>query len=594
MDKKSKKKTSKINSWKPNKNQVIVEPDGKLFICHFDKVFNVPKLKAYNRFMINKGSYENQLDIITKYANFFMAFYDQDQELPMAYLKLKTALDKYNKFGPEDMGGFISFVYEIMLTQSMVNKITKLVDENYLDDIETETEEKKKYQKNEKKHLESLEFTNEQIKILLRISFAMKIMSPVMFHYFYKNVIKIDKDSDYIFRFFHRLFKIFGYGEKYEYYDQYGKLIGDEIEPSIVKNGVACGRLMEIPFQYDEEGNTELRYYDSDKNYYVLTRINMYNKLYVYVKAKVLESNSNNSPMFEQREIFGIDVFTVIHHFTQKVLISENIVKYKFNETWNEKTKKYKESVIGFNKTIIQFQLNYFLKEQYKKNLTEVTNTKNSEGLSGKDKMAMNIQKIDEGAIIMAELNIKLTINKIKKMIDVPIPEEEIDFYTNNMKPIKVQINLVSAYYARYFGSYRDLNLLPRRDYMTLAILLKKKLLIELGFEAEDGTVHQAVLPYLLTGNLKDKINNRVIRNNCFINKTEEDYLYNNLVNEDTGKFRFLEEIDPGYIKAQLSTLINTKFTYVTYEEQSLLGEEIEYNENKVNDEALFFLNSLM
>ena len=37
------------------------------------------------------------------------------------------------------------------------------------------------------------------------------------------------------------------------------------------------------------------------------------------------------------------------------------------------------------NKTIIKFQLNYFLKDQYVKNLTEITNAKTTDGLSGID-----------------------------------------------------------------------------------------------------------------------------------------------------------------------------------------------------------------
>ena len=68
-------------------------------------------------------------------------------------------------------------------------------------------------------------------------------------------------------------------------------------------------------------------------------------------------------PIFSQREIFGIDTFTVIHQFTQRVIISENCVKYKFNEHWNPKTGQYAESVVGFNKTILKFQLSLTLEE---------------------------------------------------------------------------------------------------------------------------------------------------------------------------------------------------------------------------------------
>ena len=40
---------------------------------------------------------------------------------------------------------YISFLYEVMFTPTMVEKIIKLVEENYLDDIEKTDDDKKKY-----------------------------------------------------------------------------------------------------------------------------------------------------------------------------------------------------------------------------------------------------------------------------------------------------------------------------------------------------------------------------------------------------------------------------------------------------------------
>ena len=60
-----------------------------------------------------------------------------------------------------------------------------------------------------------------------------------------------------------------------------------------------------------------------------------------------MENKSNNDRMYAQREILGIDEYSVIHKFTRIVLISENIVKFKFNENWNKDTKKYKENITG-------------------------------------------------------------------------------------------------------------------------------------------------------------------------------------------------------------------------------------------------------
>ena len=120
----------------------------------------------------------------------------------------------------------------------------------------------------------------------------------------------------------------------------------------------------------------------------------------------------------------------------------------------------------------------YFLKDQYETTLIEVTNAKNSDGLSGVDKMAMNLSKVDEGVVTMAEINISKTIDMIRKIIDVPITEEELDYYDKYADPSPIQIQLVNLYYTKFFGTYRDLTLLPRREYLTLSLILKKKLLI--------------------------------------------------------------------------------------------------------------------
>ena len=284
------KRTSEINTWKPKPNQIAVEQDGKIFLCYLDKAFRDENLTKLNKFYIKKGSYENQLDIITQYTNFFIAKYDTDNELLTAYLAIKFAVDEEKRFNESNMDSYISFLYEVIFTDTLVEKIKRMVEENYLDDIETDSEEKKrKYQKNEKKHLESLEFTNQHIKILLCISFAMKIMCPAMLHYHAINTIKIEKDSDNIFRFYKPLFDIFSIVKKHDdyayitndgyfyikniatgYYDKYddsnGELVISNISESTVNDKIAQGDMHIEPRDY-------YAHYD------------LYNKLFVYVKC---------------------------------------------------------------------------------------------------------------------------------------------------------------------------------------------------------------------------------------------------------------------------------------------------------------------
>lgn len=215
--------------------------------------------------------------------------------------------------------------------------------------------------------------------------------------------------------------------------------------------------------------------------------------------------------------------------------------------------------------------------------------TKNGDGLSGIDKMAMNLDKFDEGTVVIADLNIEKTMQRIKEMVDVPLTTEEVDYYMEHLKLTPMQTEYVYAFYANYFGTYRDLNLLSRRNYIELALIMKKILLLDLGYSTDTNEIKSAALPYILTGNLEDRIVNRLIRNAKFIDKLESSPKYQRLIDDD---YSMLIQIDgkEDLIKSRLSTLVNTKFTYVTYECPEMTGKEIEYDEEMIADELLDFL----
>lgn len=522
-----KKRVSEINVWKPaNDNQIYMMRNDKKIICRFAKIYNQKSYAEYEEFVLNKGSYENKLDLIIKYINYFINKYDTDLELIGAYLKIKFALKKHrDSYGPDSTPAYIDLVYELIFTPTIVEKIKRCTEDNYFDDVESGV--KRVNYKNNRKHLESLEFTNKHVKIMLAISLAIKIICPVVFDFFSTHKIKIEKKSDMIYNFYKGLFPL---------------------------------------FQED---------------------CDMYAKLYLYVKAKILESLVNNQKMFDQREIFGVDPFTVINDFTKRVLISENMFKYEFGG-----------NILGFNRTVTTFQITCFLKAQYEKNLAEVTMEKNTEGLSAIDKMNMNLTKIDEGIVVLSEINVKNTIEWLKAIFDVGVTDDEIDFYMKHHIPSEIQVFLVNSFYAQYFGSYRDLNLLTKRQYITLLVLLKKKLILDLGFD-DNGCIHATALPYILSGNLVDKLNNRVIRNLQFKSQRENCYLYNQL---KEGKHKYIYAIGNKNTKngkndidsSIASSLINTNFTFVDYAHPELLDKPMRFSDSKISYEVMYFLSTLV
>ena len=217
----------------------------------------------------------------------------------------------------------------------------------------------------------------------------------------------------------------------------------------------------------------------------------------------------------------------------------------------------------------------------------------NDNGLSSVDKVLMTQSKIDEGIIALEDINIRLTIERLNEMYDVDISEDEIDFYMKNYVPSEIQVYLIYAYYAKYFGAYRPLNILNKRNFVKLALILKKQLLLSSGFDDDKEKIRCTSLPYVLTGNLYDKVNMRNIRNTNFTSKIDMNYMYQKLTNPKNGKYKHLASFKEDFIKNILSGYVNTRFTYCSYEHPERNGEEIIYSEEKICDEVLMLLNNI-
>lgn len=303
-----------------------------------------------------------------------------------------------------------------------------------------------------------------------------------------------------------------------------------------------------------------------------------------------MENKSNNDRIYGQREILGIDEYSVIHKFVRVVLISENMLKFKFNENWNKAEKKYRENVSGFIKTIVKFQLVYFVKEQYSKGLAELTHARNADGLSGVDKMEMQQEKVDEGSVIISEAAAEFEIDRLMKDYEIEISDEELDYYMKNFNIHPIHQQLIVCVFASALGSYRNALGLSRINFIKLALILKKRILRDAGFDDPHTFTTKVWLPYILTGNVKERINTRLIRNARFREDCEESYVMNDLF---TNKYKYLEEIDPDSIMTVLSTVANTVFTYCCYEQPDMLGVEIEADTVGIADELAFYLRSI-
>lgn len=481
-----------------NPKDEIVRCDGKLLIIPFDEIFKKGN-KGFNVFVIKKDSYVKQLPEIALYINYFIKFYDTDNELLMAYLMLKHQIDNKKKRIKRKV--FIKMLYSVLFTESMKEKINRMVEDNYYIDLKS---------KNNIKYAETLEFTNEHAKIMMKISMGMKLMVPVLFHYINRNNIIKDKETP-LFIFYEHLF-----------------------------------------YMWDD-------------------KVDIYLKLRITVESKIKRHYSNNSVIWNQREIMGMDPLIYMDTLLKENIISETMVKYRFHK-----------NIISFNSVVLDKQLGFFSITPYNYTMRELTTTKDSEGLSGIDKLEMNSAKIDESLVILSSVNIKKTIKKIKKRFGIDIDKDELRFYEQHHTINKFQVQLVGYFYAKYFGGYRDINLLTRSQYIKLMLILKKRLQYQ-GF---------IYLPMILSGNV-EKLIKRTIQNQKFLEKVRNSPVYQSILQEKFGIV--VDELNKNNIIINLlSILLNSHFTIVDYDYPEKLGNKIEINTPDIlSDEFLNFLNQI-
>lgn len=143
----------------------------------FDKLFKNKKFKKLNTFVIKpKQAYYMNHELIYPYVNYFIKYFDKDDELLVSYLKIKFMIDRKKKYGYDT---FRDDVYSLLLSDSMVDKIKTMVSHNYAIDLSAKKDYKHK----------SIQFLNEHGVIILEASMALKIMIPLVTHYIHVNGI---------------------------------------------------------------------------------------------------------------------------------------------------------------------------------------------------------------------------------------------------------------------------------------------------------------------------------------------------------------------------------------------------------------------
>ena len=130
-------------------------------------------IRTFSYAEITKKSFINNMNISIRYINYFITYFDDDDELMAAYLEFMMQLH-YNKLNMS-VESFINTIYALIATPSMVQKVIRMVEYNTDESLVKKTDEK---------YDESIQLTVEHLKAIMGVSCFHKFIIPIVSHYY--------------------------------------------------------------------------------------------------------------------------------------------------------------------------------------------------------------------------------------------------------------------------------------------------------------------------------------------------------------------------------------------------------------------------
>lgn len=135
-----------------------------------------PVIERLSYASISKISFLNNLEAAPlRYINYFIEYFDPDDELMLAYFNLMFQIMLDDKDVELDPRSFIEAIYAAFTTDSMIHKIYQMVEYNVDASL---------IKKSDRKFDESIQLTIEHLKAIMGVSILHKFAIPLVSHYY--------------------------------------------------------------------------------------------------------------------------------------------------------------------------------------------------------------------------------------------------------------------------------------------------------------------------------------------------------------------------------------------------------------------------
>lgn len=544
-----------------DKEKSFAYPEGNNIKMNFAQMFSDPKMlqmieenrEAWNKlstFTIKREAFNNKVDVICQYIDYFIRFFDRDKDLPEIYLSMKTMIDdgKYHLTQAE----FKKILMKKIMCESKIKEnIYRMVDANMYIDVTIDP--------SSGRHFTSPnDFTNEDARRLLAISLAMKLVIPLIEEFRATSTVLNSIESsgpDIIADMMNELFYQIGY------IAPKGDPFANELRVKKSKRRASKRKLKpwerkQLEMEEEEPDETDL----------------LMKKLYKFTDKRVGKHRQNNAPIWNQQGgLRGLTVITKSDELLTKYIFYDNFFKLNFSH-----------SIVALIQSIVETQLRFtVIAVKYKLNPIEIDNEPDTSGLSSIDKVEQSLAKVDETQVIRSEVSMYDIIDRIIAEVG-PISDEEIAYYRDNCvrnKDNLIQETLIQNYFAKRYNGFTELKTMPDRLFLILLVAIKRI------FDARGD--HQ--VSWFLSAVAQGRVSSRQLQNAKFMNKLKGSSTYQRLEQ----KYNVFNNEEPDLLLIPISRALNNRYTFVEYNAPELLGQEIEFDEDLISDEILGLIDAI-
>lgn len=474
----------RLNEWNPEDDDLkFIYVDEKVH-ARFSEILgkSFPKFES---FKINKKHYKERMTDVCMHINYFMKYYDSKHDFLINVASVKYLIDRNPGMKPNQ---FKSILIRTVVTPDFVKDMIHMAKDMYTVNINTD---------DDGKYRSTPKITNEQAKMLLGISFAIRAVLPLCVHF--SNICEyIVTSHDYIKAF-------------------------DAI-------------FMEIVEKFERSG----------EDYFPI-----FHPLCRFVKYRLERSYNVDSPIWNKKEqLYGITFETVFQNMIHEVILVKSLYKIA-----------YDRSVVSYIDGVVTNSYNHFRFENFKFKPIEIDadagGSDSDDYLTHAESLEMSIYRIDESNQMINDVNNELVLKQIYERFAFDIPDDEMEFYYTHCKINNLMQYFLHTFYSGFFHSSTAIQTISRRDTIRLLVILKKYL----------QASNMVLLPQLVTATVRGRFKENMIKNTRFQEKYESSDVYKNVVEK---KFRYISEIAPkeNPIQKKLSTIINSTFTLVDYDEE--------------------------